>query len=366
MHRKRPWEGDQGGTSKRQASSSKAVFDPTTGKTYTEHEYQNRFGLLGEPITIDRVATDTRERQGLQWINEMDTSTYQNRRETSQDNRDRLLVQNYIPPRVSVHEQLAGEYQYNQLKRLEHMRLTGSPLDARAFRNDRDRRFTGLFLRNNPANGPSDTWYETDRRVYRCVNCGKYATPRQLRGWHNPGYRSIDITVTQPLIDTEFVGVDTLGNRRRISGAYAPPTPRNVEPQFQLFPPPPDEPGLDMVVVPTGNVPVAFTCSPECAAEQARYNLARRHLLHRTQDVIDRTTDINDITGGAYGDAGWRNMIAEDALQTRWSSRQIRPDMGLFFGNEHRTVSYQARHYYRPDRPFGRDPIPGQFDPLNP
>lgn len=187
------------------------------------------------------------------------------------DNADRMLVKRNVPK--------------NSAQRLDLLRTTGSPVLARSFRSDHLKTYHEMFQVD---------LFDNNRQVYRCPNCGRYATPKQLRHWFNPGYSNDALSSLINLRDFQG-GLNTRGNQW-FSGALPPESfdGRSVEdristtglmvgPEFDLDL---NRPGRDILYFPTENAkPMVFACSRECAEEQIRFNYIRTNKLKKMSNL---------------------------------------------------------------------------------
>ena len=203
-----------------------------------------------QQIESEEARARQRERE------EEDRWWWKNERKNEIDNADRLLIDRtttddrLLVPRLAVTPR-------NAMRRLDHLRITGSQLDARAFRSEAQPVYDKLYNYRG---------WDFNKRVYRCANCGKLSTPGQLQDWFNPGYTHADLTATMPMHDFDLRVVAYEG--RFVSRSLAPRERAVHIKGNDLF----KKRTHGLLLAPLSEKPVVFVCSERCAEEQARFN----------------------------------------------------------------------------------------------
>lgn len=246
-----------------------------------------------------------RDRRLLRESDEQDRHNLHNRAINELDSRRGVLNAQYTKKPIDILK--PHHMSRNQAINVDHLRLTGSSSQARYTmqRETPTISTTNLWATDqpNPRNEGrmsllDNSFYDHEKGLYQCINCRKWFTPKQVGSWFNPGYREIDLTVTHPLRSHELW--DWSPSRSVYPSPLLVPLPANTPEDsditrqnraYDLFG---DANLVDpyTIVVPRTEKPVVFTCSPECAEEQANFNRIRQHEMRRIQEADRFITQI--------------------------------------------------------------------------
>lgn len=259
------------------ATNPAAVFDPKVGRT-----------VLGATLSeARRRSEDLFHRTALAKQADEDRVFYQARRNAVVDNADRSL----LPAPYDLY--------FHPTRRLDRMRILGDQRAARLFRHTTEPPAKDLFFPN---------LYDPVRNVYRCMNCGKLATPQQLATWFNPGYDRLDTVMALGIQDDDPWLGSPVSLSRSSARLPVPSGPGFTNPVVATaYARSPDS---RLIGIPLTHRPTVVVCSRACAEEQRRFNFVRRHKLASVRSTEAVAAGTHPPHSQAWFDDIWNNNPA--------------------------------------------------------